>query len=171
MSPRRNDPDPLVRIEAAAEALAQRAHWESGNRIGLLRVHALTGLVSGIQVVCFGGATVIESAFGIWSRPILGFLAIAGGVVLMSGLLARPRSIPAEALGLTLLGLWDLAMALGILYARVHSGDFAPRGLLEPLPKPPIVYVAPYAISVYAGLTALIVVHLYTLRRANKATR
>jgi hypothetical protein len=159
--------DPLDRLEAAAEKVARRAEWETANRVGLLYVHAFVGITAGLQMFLFGSAANIEDLAGIWIRAALGVLGIAGGLILWRGIRATPRSIPAEATGLALLGIWDLAMTLGLAWARIDSGDFSPRGLFEPLP-PPGTYALPYPVAVYGGLFALICVHLWTLRRLRK---
>lgn len=161
----------LDRLEEAAESVAQKAEWEHANRVGLLRVHAAVGLVAGAQMLAYGSASNIEALVGVWSRSVLGLLGILGGVVLAIGITWRRRRrrhwLETEALGLVLLGAWDLFMALGMLASRILAGDFHFRGLFEPLPQPG-TYVLPYPIAVYAGLFALICVHLWTLRRFKK---
>lgn len=159
--------DPLDRLQDAAEVVVLRAQWEQANRVGLLWIHAILGLTAGTQMILFGSAANIEEVVGLWSRTALGFLGISGGILLALGLLRVPRSITLEAIGLALLGLWDLFMALGMTWARLAAGDFHTRALNVPLP-PPGTYVLPYPISVYAGLFALIVVHLWTLRRLKR---
>ena len=159
------DHDALDRIEAAAESLGRRAQWEQGNRVGLLRVHAFIGLVCGPQMLLYGTAANIEAAVGVWARTALGLLGCIGGIVLMWGIVQRPRGIYAEAVGLALLGLWDVLMLVGFLAARIHGGNFTPRPLGDPVP---VGYVLPYPIGIYGGMFALIVVHLWTLRRMKK---
>lgn len=161
--------DPFDRIETAAERLGRRMHWEQGNRIGLLRLHAAIGILSGSQMLLFGGAGVIEKTLGLWTRPLLGLLGLVGGFVLTFGLLSRPRSIIAEAIGLTMIACWDFLMAFGLAFARVSIGDFQILPLDQPLPPPTVPYVPPYAISVYAGLFGLVLVHLWTLRKFKKS--
>lgn len=156
--------DPLDRLERAAENVARRAEWETANRVGLLYVHAGVGILAGTQMLAFGSAANIEDLAGVWTRAALGVLGLVGGLTLWLGMSRQPRSIPTEAVGLVLLGIWDLAMTLGLAWARISAGDFTPRGLFEPLP-PPGTYALPYPVAVYGGLFALICVHLWTLRR------
>lgn len=163
--------DAFDRLEHAAETVAVRAEWERANRVGLLWIHALVGVWAGTQMLLFGSASNIEAMVGVWSRLALGTLGIVGGAVLIAGILRRTRRkrfwLELEAAGLSLIGLWDLCMALGMSIARIQSGDFGIRPIFEPLP-PPGTYVLPYPIAVYGGLTALVAVHLWTLRRFKK---
>lgn len=154
-------PDAFDRLEAAAETVAQRAEWERSNRVGLLWVHAVVGIVVGIQMLLYGSATTIEAALGLWTRPALAITGLVGGLLLAVGIV-RNRTVILEAIGLAVIGAWDLCMACGFIYARVSAGQFSPRAMFEPLP---VGYVLPYPISVYLGLAALIAVHLWTLRR------
>ena len=161
--------DPLDRLETAAEAVVRRAEvernrtaYEQGNRLGLLWIHGLVGLFAGLQMLAWGSATTIEAVVGPWSRLLMATLGTLGGVLLLVGLTRKPRSIPLEAAGLTVVGLWDLLMTLGLMYARISQHSFALRPLTEPLPNG---YVAAYPVTVYLGMLALIVVHLWTLRR------
>lgn len=161
--------DPFDKIEHAAEALARRMTWEQGNRIGLLRTHAAIGILSGLQMLLFGGSAVIENTLGLWTRPLLGFLGIIGGLTLLTGLMKVPRSIIYEATGLSLLATWDGLMSLGFIIARwrIHNFDILPLNTSEPIP--PVPYVPPYAISVYSGLCVLVLVHLWTLWKFKKS--
>lgn len=158
--------DPLARLDEAADAINRRMGYELANRLGLLRVHAVVGLWAGPLMLLFGSATTIEAAIGVWTRTVLGLLALAGGLLLAIGISRTPRSIRLEAAGLALLLVWDTAMMLGIIYARISQGDFAVRPLFDPLP---LGYVVAYPIPVYAGYGALLTIHLLTLRKLRKA--
>lgn len=163
--------DAFDRLEESALRVAQEAVWESSNRRGLLWVHAVVGLLAGAQMLAFGSASNIEALVGVWSRTALGALGIVGGLVLAIGVYRRTRHRPhwleTEAVGLALLGIWDALMCAGMVASRLAFGDFSLRPLDEPLP-PPGTYALPYPIAVYGGLFALIVVHLWTLRRFKK---
>lgn len=158
--------DPLDRLETAAEKIARRGEWETANRIGLLRIHAGMASVGGLQILAYGGPSNIEDSVGVWTRAALGFLALTGGLILATGLARRPRSIPLEAVGLALIGVWDLAMTLGLAWSRFRQGQFSPAWLTEALDPS---YVRPYPITIYAGLFAMICVHLWTLRYKKKS--
>lgn len=157
--------DAFDRLEEAAANVAQRAEWEQSNRVGLLWVHGLMGLLAGPQMLLWGSASTIESAVGVWSRVVLAGIGTLGGMFLVAGLRRTPRSIPLEVAGLALVGSWDCLMALGLVFARLHQNDFRVIPLGEPLTAG---YVVAYPITVYVGLTALILVHLWTLRRIKK---
>lgn len=165
----REPSDPFDRIEGAAENLARRVIWEQGNRIGLLRVHVAVGILTGGQMLAFGSAATLEALFGPAIRIFLGVLGMTGGIILLIGLEKRPRSIVMEALGLTLLGLWDLTMTVGLAWARIHSTSFGLKWPWVPLPPPEAGFVTPYPATVYAGLGALITIHLWTLRKFKRA--
>lgn len=163
------DPDPLDRLEDAAELVARRAQrntnrmsYERGNRLGLLWVHSLVSLLAGVQMLLFGSATQIEHIVGPESRLVMGPLGLAGGLLLALGLTRKPqRSIPLEAAGLALVALWDLAMTVGLAVARWTQHDYVPLGVHQPQPPG---YVPAYPVAVYGGLLALLVIHLLTLR-------
>lgn len=159
--------DPFERIERATNRLARRVLWEQGNRIGLLRVHGVVGILAGAQMLAFGGPSQLEVF--VWARLWLGVTGVLGGSLVMYGLHCRPRSIPTEAVGLAVMGLWDLTMTVGLAWARMHTTSW---GWSWPWERPPSAasgYVPAYPVTVYAGLFALICIHLFTLRRFVKA--
>lgn len=158
----------LARAAAAADRLEDRFTWEQANRLGLLRVHAIVGILGGIQILLYGGPSNLEESLGVWTRPALGVLAVVGGTILALGLARRPRDIGLEAVGLSLVGLWDLAMTLGLAWTRIEQGEYAPIPLTQALDP---TYVRPYPVTVYAGLFALICIHLWTLRRMHLGSR
>lgn len=160
--------DPLSRLETTAERIAGRAQYEQANRRGLLWVHALMGILAGAQMGVWGTATTLENVVGPYSRYLMAGIGIVGGICLAAGLINRPRSIPLEVCGLALVGLWDLLMTLGLAYARFDQNEYRPLGIGDPLTQG---YVVAYPITVYAGLLALIVIHLWTLRRLRRAPR
>ena len=160
--------DPLDRLEEAAELVTARVQrtqsrqaYEIANRLGLLWVHGLVATLAGIQMMLWGTASQIEQVAGPGARFIMGPVAVVGGIALIGGLLGRPRSIHLEGLGLALIALWDLAMTAGLAWARVHQNNYRVLGPHEPQPHG---YVPGYPIAVYAGLLALLVIHLWTLR-------
>lgn len=153
--------DPFERIERATNRLARRVLWEQGNRIGLLRVHGVVGILAGAQMLAFGGPSQLEDIH--WARMWLGVTGLLGGLLVMWGLHSRPRSISTEAAGLAVMGLWDLTMTVGLAWARMHTTSW---GWSWPWEKPPPAssgYVPAYPVTVYAGLFALICIHLLTL--------
>jgi hypothetical protein len=168
-------PDPLDRLEEVAEKVATRAQnnasraaYESGNRFGLLWVHAGVGMVAGMQMLLFGTATQIEAFFGSYARLVMGPLALVGGFVLAWGLTRHPRAVWHEATGLFLLASWDLCMTIGLAVARFnqHYYQVLPIGQAQPRN-----YVPAYPVSVYGGMLGLLFIHLLTLRfvwRQNK---
>lgn len=167
--------DPFERLEAAAEAVAHRAAaqtervaYEAGNRLGLLWVHAVVALLAGTQMLLWGSASQVEAVLGPTARLPMGLLAVVGGLWLSVGLTRKPRSIPAEAVGLCLVALWDLAMTLSLAYARARQHDYHLLGLRTPMPDH---YVPAYPVSVYGGLLALLVIHLLTLRHVWRGHR
>lgn len=161
--------DPFSRLETAANAVMERAEagsrriaYERGNRLSLLWIHGIVGSLAGIQQLLYGSATQIETVTGPHARLVMGPLAFVGGVILILGLTRTPRrSIPMEAVGLTLIALWDLSMTCGLLYARLHQNEFHRIPFGQPLPQG---YVPAYPVAVYAGMFGLLVVHLWTLR-------
>lgn len=160
--------DPLDRLETHADKLARQFTYEQQNRRGLLWVHAVIGVTAGAQMLLWGSATTIESALGIWSRALMAGLGLVGGGLLSFGLLSRPRSIPLEVAGLFLVGIWDMLMTVGLAIARIKQNDFHVIPITEPLMQG---YVVAYPVTVYAGLMALISIHLWTLRKVRRERR
>lgn len=163
-----HEDDPFDRLEQAAELVMARAEtasqrmvYERANRLGLLWVHAFVGITAGVQQLLWGTAPTIETLFGPGARLITAPIGLVGGFVLALGLTHRPRNIGAEAVGLALVSVWDLAMTLGLAYARLKQADYRFIGMHEPLPPG---YVSAYPITVYGGMFALLLVHLWTLR-------
>lgn len=157
--------DRYEKIQRAADLLARRVIWEQGNRIGLLRIHGVVGLVAGLQMLLYGSASSLEHIFGLGIREVLGFLGIVGGLILLGGLMHKPRRILLEAVGLVLLGMWDGLMFLGFAVARYSQHNYTRLPWGTPIPPPDSGYVTPYPIAVYAGMFALIVIHLLTLAK------
>lgn len=154
--------DPLARLENAAERIIGRSEYEQDNRRGLLWVHALIGILAGVQMALWGTATTLELAAGPDSRYVMAAVGMLGGGLLAAGLSKRPRSIPLEVGGLVLVCAWDALMTAGLAYARFKQNDYRPLGFRDPMMQG---YVVAYPITVYAGLAALIGIHLWTLRR------
>lgn len=161
--------DPFEQLQSAAEAVARRAEastsrvtYERANRLGLLWVHGVVAVMAGLQMILWGTATAIEALFGPDSRFTMGPLAFIGGAVLLLGLTRHPRrSIPMEAIGLSVIALWDLMMTAGLAYARWHQHDFHVLAITE---RQPQGYVSAYPMAVYGGMFALLAIHLWTLR-------
>lgn len=160
--------EPFERLEVAAELVMERAEasarrvaYERGNRLSLLWIHGIVASVAGLQQILYGSATQLEVLLGPWVRLFLGPVAIIGGLILLSGLLKRPRSIPMEAVGLSFVALWDGSMTLGLGAARILQNNYHVIPFGQQLPAG---YVPAYPIAVYGGMFALLVVHLWTLR-------
>lgn len=162
------DINPLDRLESAAEVVMERAEitarrvmYERGNRLGLLWVHAVVGMLAGTQQLLWGSATQIEAITGPHMRLFMGPLAMVGGIILAAGLISKPRSIPMEAIGLGFIACWDFCMTVGLAYARWSQHDFH----ILPVSQPMVTgYVPAYPVAVYGGMFALLVIHLLTLR-------
>lgn len=160
--------DPLDRLEKHTSHMAEQITYEQQNRRGLLWIHAICGLTAGLQMLLWGSPPSLELAAGLWVRGVMAGLGLVGGALLAWGLSRRPRSVPFEAAGLTVVGLWDFLMFVGLGFARFQQHDFRIIPLNEPLPPG---YVVAYATTIYLALFALISVHLYTLRKIRKAGR
>jgi len=158
-----DDEHPLDRLERLTVDLSRQAQWDSANRLGLLRVHAAVGVLVGALMACNGTSTNFEQYLGGWMRLATGVPAFVGGALLAWGVSRKPRSIPLEAAGLTILVTWDIAMVVGFIAALVAAPDL-------------ILWFWPwqvnanagaggrlYPVVVYAGYAFLILEHLRTL--------
>lgn len=154
--------DPLDRLEGAVDRIAGRAEYEQDNRRGLLWVHGLMGLLAGAQMGLWGTAGSLENSVGPEVRYVMAAVGVTGGSLLCAGLLKRPRSIPLEVAGLAMVGIWDALMVIGLAVPRFRQNDFRVIDFMRPLADG---YVVAYPITIYAGLAALIGIHLWTLRR------
>lgn len=141
--------------------------WAQQNRLGLLWVHGLMGVLVGLLMLAFGTASNFETMIGGWMRPFLGTLGIVGGIAIIIGLTRRPRSIRWEAIGLALLGVWDLIIMASfttLLFER-------PPHLSWPWEVIGDAYSRPYPILIYGGLLMLLLLHLLTLWSLMKLER
>lgn len=152
-------------------ALHDAYERERQTRVALLRLHGWMGLAVGLLIYCCGTASLFESDFGLWTRPVMGTLAFASGAILLVGL-RRPRGKHGlEILGLALIGLWDFLMALAIV-ALVITYDqpwvFPTPGHPELPPDQPRVY----AVVVYLVLSLMVWgVHLRAVLTDRKQSR
>lgn len=153
----------LDRLEQATEAIAKRDRYNSRNRRALLVIHGVMGVSVGILLFTGGSAQSMIDVFGEGS-PVLWLLnlsSLCGGLVLLAGVFIRQRrpgildrlSTLLEAVGMTVMLLWDAGMAvtLGVAaHKAATDGD-------------PLTHTAAYPVAVYTGLAALMAVHLLTL--------
>lgn len=157
--------DALDRLVDAAERIVTRQGWEQANRLGLLAVHGLIGLIAGTLILINGSAMSFD-LIGLWVRSLTGGIALVGGAVLLAGLVRTPRSVRLEVTGLVLLGIWDLMMAVAFLTATIAVGEL---NFTWPwIRVPDDIRTRLYPIALYVGMLALISVHLWTLRNIHK---
>lgn len=135
-----------------------RRAWEEERRVRmtLLKQHARLGIVTGVLMLVGGASAYLEVRIGVWTRPVLGGLALLSGGMLLYGL-QRTNGALFEVVGLALIGLWDCVM-LGVFIALCT--DAAIQGGLElkypwdltPFPPQPALY----PVGVYLGIAAMI---------------
>lgn len=160
----REGDDPFTRLENAAEVIVKQTSWEQQNRLGLLAIHGVIGVLAGMLMMINGTATSFE-VFGLWIRPALSGLSIFGGAVLLAGLISKPRNVRLEISGLALMGIWDLAMAVAFIVARtVNHVTYKFTFPWVALPDSSRLY----PVVIYLGMFALICVHLWTLRKLRR---
>ncbi|WP_309647082.1 hypothetical protein [Nocardioides sp.] len=154
--------DPLP--SRSASAVGRRrpltaAEWEQTNRLGLLLVHALIGLIAGLLIL-FNGTAATFDQYGDGMRLLTGGLAFVGGAVLAAGLALRSTSIVTEMVGLGILALWALTMAGGFVLASLSAGALIidwPWHAFSDMPTERL-----YPIALYIGLFLMTSLHLWT---------
>ncbi|GEP40406.1 hypothetical protein NPS01_40690 [Nocardioides psychrotolerans] len=159
----RRDPPP----SRSANAFGRRrplaaAEWEQANRLGMLLLHALIGLMAGLLIL-FNGTAATFDQYGDWMRLTTGGLAFVGGAVLVAGLAWRSTSILLEMVGLTILALWTLTMAGGFVLASLSAGVLIiewPWHAFSDMPAERL-----YPIVLYLGLFLMTSLHLWTASR------
>lgn len=154
--------DPYERLEAAAKTILIRQSWERSNRLGLLAAHAFIGFFGGFLILVNGSAVTFD-ALGVKMRVLTGVLSLTGGAALALGLAKKPRSIPLEVTGLVLLGIWDVVMTAGFIYATFAQGTLAYSWPWVRLPDD--VTARLYPVALYLGMLTLIGIHLWTLKK------
>lgn len=134
-------PDPYHRAEKALVSLDKRTHYDERNRLALLCVHGVMGVVVGYLMAAYGTPDAWIMRFGPDNDLWLAGPAFCGGLILLSSLFIFDRHLVGEAIGMAMILAWDLGMAY-ILW------DFG---------------LNPYAVAVYVGMGALMCIHVYTL--------
>lgn len=132
--------NPWERAEEALVSLEQRTQYDEKNRLELLSVHALKGLLVGPLILKDGGPDAWNILFGNDTLFFLAAPAFFGGLLLMIGLLWN-RNILLEAVGMALMLVWDGLM----LYTLGRAG------------------LTTYVLVVYGAMMLLMLVHAKTL--------
>lgn len=165
--------DPIGRLSEYLDALDDHIHVadrqvrrEQRNRLSLLHLHALAGMLIGPTFAAIG-TEGMRAPIWLVVRLIpgtpysLAALMFAGALVL--GASTTVRNLRWEIIGLTMLLSWYTIIAVSFAIAIVVwviEGRPAEAG-------PPSLY-APF---VYAHLAAVMCVHLYTLRKMRRARK
>ncbi len=139
--------------------------WETTNRLGLLLLHALIGLVAGLLIL-FNGTAAPFDRYGDWVRLATGGLSFVGGAVLAVGLARRATSMVLEVVGLALLALWALLMGGGLLLISLSQGVLVidwPWDSFSSLPTQRL-----YPIAILMGLFLMTALHLWTATRVRR---
>lgn len=154
--------EPLAKAAALAQGIAQDAAADRAARVDLLHIHAGMKVSMGVLILFTGGLRSVETALGIWTRPLLGGWALLGGLVLGVSLARRNRRC---LLGLLLIGVWDLAFTGAILVSLVVTG----AAWTWPWIHTPIATPRPYVAVVYVGLASMIwLVHIPAALRVRR---
>lgn len=166
-------PRSLERVERAAAHLAAERDRDQANRADLLWAHATLGIFAGVSILAFGLAANLELYVGAWTRGVVGWLGIVGGLTLAWALRCRthtPRP-HLEAAGLTMLIVWDVCLAVGFAWAVV----LVPPALTWWWESTPRESARPYPVWIYLAMLLMLRIHLRAgldhWRRANEWKR
>lgn len=141
------------------------AEWERANRLGLLLVHALIGVLAGLLIL-FNGTAATFDRYGDWVRLTTGGLAFLGGTVLAAGLARGAASVVLEMVGLAILAVWALSMAGGFALTSLSAGMLIvdwPWHAFADLSDERL-----YPIALYLGLFLMTSLHLWTVSRLGR---
>lgn len=136
-------PDPFHRAEKALLSLEQRSRYDESNRIALLVIHGVMGVVVGFLMMAYGAPDAWRQVVGPDRDWMLALPAAIGGFLLLGGLLVFNRNMLLESIGMTLILIWDCVMVFILQKFGLN----------------------PYAVAVYASMAALMGVHVFTLIR------
>lgn len=103
----------------AAREQDRRLQVERRRRHNALDIHALKAIFIGPLILIGGAPGNIEARLGIWVRPGLAYLALLAGFFLFVGpRLYRDPHVKGklEALGLVMVGLWDLFFVVALIW-------------------------------------------------------
>ena len=166
MSGTRRDPIPSRSASGPGRRRPLTApEWEQTNRLGLLLLHALIGLLAGLLIL-FNGTAEAFGQYGDRMRLITGGLAFVGGAVLAAGLAWRSTTSVLEMFGLAILALWSLVMAGGLILVSLGSGVLSidwPWKAFSTIPSERL-----YPIAIYLGLFLMTSLHLWTASRVRQ---
>lgn len=132
---------PYHRAERALMSLEQRTKYDERNRLTLLGIHGVMGVVVGWLMLAYGTPDAWTEAVGPDRDWMLASPALAGGTLLLAALYLLKRNLLLEAAGMVLILGWDLTM----VYILNRFG------------------LNPYAVAVYVTMAALMLVHVGTL--------
>lgn len=152
--------DPFDRLELVANRIAARQQYADRNRIALLGIHGVMGLVIAFLIAIDSPARTLMELVGEPALNLVNLLPAIGGGVLVAGLLLH-RNLYLEAAGMAVLFAWDTFMgtAFGIVAHRFATDS------------DPATVAYSYPVGVYLGLGALMLVHLVTLIEMLRDTR
>lgn len=132
--------DPFIRAEEALVSLELRTQYDQQNRLELLTVHGVKGMLLGPLLYFFGGPDAWDLIFGKDATIFLAAPAFFGGMLLLLGLYWH-RNVILEAAGMFGLIVWDSLMIYCMARAALN----------------------PYVIVIYLAFAALMIVHIKTL--------
>lgn len=133
--------NPFHRAERALMSLEQRTKYDERNRLALLAIHGVMGVVVGWLMLRYGTPDAWIQAAGEGRDWMLATPALLGGSLLLAALYLLKRNLLLEAVGMLLILAWDLVMV--VILQRFGLN--------------------PYAVAVYVTMAALMCVHVGTL--------
>ena len=133
--------NPFHRAESALLSLELRTRYDERNRLALLSIHGVMGVVVGWLMLRYGTPDAWAQAVGEGRDWILATPALLGGTLLLAALYLLGRNLLIEAVGMSLILAWDVTMVV-ILYRFGLN---------------------PYAVAVYVTMAALMCIHIGTL--------
>ena len=137
------------------------------SRIQALVIYGLTGIGIGLLMIATGGPSAIEDISGPVARIIFGTPVLIAGILTLLGSVNHATTLRAwwsAMIGTSLFCAWATAVAVMLIVAAAHEGVTVG----PPWNAIPYHNVRPYAVVLFEGYSALLLLHAITLARLGK---
>lgn len=154
----------LADIKALVVFLRSRISREARHRWMILQIHGHKAWVAGAFILLFGGNRNVEANVGIWTRGLLGWIAVFAGLLLLVATRDQsetPKQLNRQLVSLTVIGVWDVLMAAAVIASLwEYDGPWQMTPFWEA--SPPAPQPVPFPMVIYVALSATLWTHSRT---------